>query len=221
MAVGIISGLRRELDCLHHDANLLTFSGVGPDRAAAGARELVAGGAIALVSYGVAGGLADNVPAGSVVLATGVDHDGEISATDTPWRERLRARLAGELNVVEGSIAGVDKMVPTPAAKQQLHNDTGALACDMESHAVARVAAELGVPFVVVRAVSDPANQDVPSWVLRCVTSEGDVNIMALMLALVRRPWALPDLIRLARESKLAFASLRGVARLVGTGFGR
>jgi adenosylhomocysteine nucleosidase len=221
MAVGIVSGLRRELDCLDLQLYQRTFAGVGPDRAAAGARELVVAGATALVSYGVAGGLAGDVPAGTVVLATGVIHDERTFETDAPWRERLRMALASELNVVEGVMAGVDRMVPSPAAKGELHVQTSALACDMESHAVAQVAVELGVPFVVVRAISDPAGQDVPKWVLRCVTPDGDVNIKPLLLALARRPWNLPVLMRLARESKLAFASLRGVARLAGPGFGR
>ena len=68
MSVGVISGLRRELDCLGAAGGLLTYSGVGPEKAAEGARQLAAEGARALVSFGVAGGLASDLAAGTLVL---------------------------------------------------------------------------------------------------------------------------------------------------------
>ncbi len=220
MSVGVISGLRRELDCLGAVGDLLTYSGVGPEKAAEGARQLAAEGARALVSFGVAGGLAPDVAAGSLVLATAVIDGGATIATDADWRDDLKAHLAVDLPVALGPLVGVDRMVPSAEAKRRLHADTGALACDMESHAVARVARELGLPFMVIRAISDPVWQGVPKWVLKCLTPDGGVNGKALAWALAKRPWALPTLLRLGGDSKRAFGALRGVARLTGPGLG-
>ncbi len=48
-------------------------------------------------------------------------------------------------------------IVVTREEKARLFAATGAVACDMESGAVARVAARHGLPFAVLRAICDPA----------------------------------------------------------------
>ncbi len=224
MPIGVVSGLPRETACLALDGNLpidlLTFAGVGPERAAEGARRLLADGASALVSFGVAGGLADTAMAGALVVAEAVVDGRRRFETDGDWRRGLLRRLADVGPVSSAPIAGVDAMVATAAAKVALSVKLGAVACDMESHAVARVADEAGVPFVVLRAISDPYTHDVPRWVLRCLTPEGHVRYGRLAGALARRPWAVPKLMALGRDSKKAFDTLRRVARLAGPGLG-
>ncbi len=224
MPTGVVSGLRRETECLASPdgtyPEMLTFAGVGAERAAEGARRLLAEGAGALVSFGVCGGLAPQAHAGELVLCDSVV-DGDVRfQTDPAWRDTLRRRLGNAVPIIEGAVCGVDAMVASVAAKRALFEATGAVGCDMESHAVARVAAEAGVPFMVLRAVSDPDTHDVPTWVLRCLTPVGGVRYGKLLGALARRPWTLPAVITLARNSKKAFASLRSVARLAGPGLG-
>ena len=222
MPVGVVSGLPRETACLTPDGaphpDLLTSAGVGPERAAEGARGLLAAGAQGLVSFGVAGGMAPGVDAGSLVLADTVLHGTDRFATDAAWRKAISEKLGDAVPLVSGTLVGVDAMVATAEAKAVLAHESGAIACDMESHAVAAVAAEAGVPYIVLRAISDPHTHDVPVWVLRCLTPKGDVKIAKLLGQLARRPWALPELMMLARDSKSAFATLRRVARLAGAG---
>ena len=224
MAIGIVSGLRRETHCLTTpgtaNTDNLTFSGVGPERAEAGARELIAKGAEALVSFGVSGGIAPEISAGTLILARAGVFGDTIFETTTFWRQSLKDMLPPNIIIEEGPIVGVDKMIASPEAKQRLHANTGALACDMESHTVAQVAAEVGLPFIAVRAISDPAGRDVPKWVLHCLSGEGDVDYQSLILALARRPWALPALMALAGNSKKAFGALRRVARAAGPSLG-
>jgi len=224
VAIGIVSGLRRETLCLTTpgtaNTDNLTFAGVGPERAEAGARELIAKGAEALVSFGVAGGIAPEISAGTLILARAVGFGDTVFETTTSWRQSLKDMLPPNIIIEEGSIVGVDKMIASPEAKQRLHANTGALACDMESHAVAQVAAEVGLPFIAVRAISDPVGRDVPKWVLHCLSGEGDVDYQSLILALARRPWALPALMALAGNSKKAFGALRRVARAAGPSLG-
>lgn len=223
MPIGVVSGLLRETECLTPDGNprpdLLTFAGVGPERAAEGARGLLAAGAQALISYGVAGGMAPGAGAGTLVLADTVLHGDERFETDAAWRGAITDALAGAVPLTAGALVGVDGMVATAEAKAALAQSSGAIACDMESHAVAAVAAEAGVPFLVVRAISDPHTHDVPVWVLRCLTPKGGVRMGRLLGQLARRPWKVPELMMLARDSKSAFATLRRVARLTGPGF--
>ncbi len=224
MKAGVVSGLRRETRCFQSipaaKREFETFAGVGPDKAALGARDLVAKGARGLMSFGVAGGLSVTAKAGTVVLASTVIAGTDEYATSEEWRGRVQALIGGDFPTIQAPLAGSDRMVPTPHDKQQLHEETGATACDMESHAVARVAQEMNVPFVVVRAISDPAERAVPTWVLRCMTPEGDVRTGALLWQAARRPGTWGNLVGLAGESRKAFASLRGVARRLGPGLG-
>ena len=76
MPIGVVSGFLREAKCLLVDGiadpGVLSFAGVGPARSEYGARELITRGAEALVSFGIAGGIAPGVQAGTLVLANKV-----------------------------------------------------------------------------------------------------------------------------------------------------
>lgn len=220
----MVSGLPRETRCLpdipDDERHFQTFAGVGPARAEAGARALIENGARALMSFGVAGGLSQAAPAGMVVLATSVADGDARHETTAAWRAEIRQRIGDTHPVVEAPLAGSDHMVPSPEAKRQLHSDTSAIACDMESHAVARVAGAYNVPFVVVRAISDPHDRVVPTWVLGCLTPDGGVRTGALIWQAARRPWSWGNVIGLAGDSGKAFDGLRRVALRLGPGLG-
>ena len=119
-------------------------SGGCPGRAAEGARQMVDSGATGLVSFGVGGGLDPSLPPGFLVAATMViTPEGEKIGTDTAWRNHIVEITPGPLTIAE--IAGSDHAITSPQAKSELFAATGAVAVDMESHAVARVALEAGL----------------------------------------------------------------------------
>lgn len=57
-----------------------------------------------------------------------------------------------------GIVASGDQFVCEQAKKQQIIEDTGALCTEMEGAAIAHAAWRNGVPFVVIRAISDKAD---------------------------------------------------------------
>lgn len=61
--------------------------------------------------------------------------------------------------VIEGVIASGDVFVSDEAVKADVRERFGAAAVEMEGAAIAQTAAANGVPFVVVRAISDLAGQ--------------------------------------------------------------
>ena len=77
---------------------------------------------------------------------------------------RLRALVASaaaelaDCRTVEGVIASGDVFVADAALKQQLLADFDATAAEMEGAAVAQTAVANGVPFLVIRAISDLAD---------------------------------------------------------------
>jgi adenosylhomocysteine nucleosidase len=79
-------------------------------------------------------------------------------APDTPTAAALRALGVERPRVVEGLVASGDRFFASDAARAELRRDLPDVRCvEMEGAAVAQVCAEHGVPFAVVRTISDAA----------------------------------------------------------------
>jgi len=227
--LGVITGLARETDCLDvFDAAtrpLVRCAGARPERTERLARELVDAGCLGLLSFGIAGGLVDGMATGTVVVADGVvAPGGRVYPTSESWRRGLMEGLLAGLGAAAplvAPLAGVETVVATEAAKRALAAETSAVAVDMESHRAAAVADAAGLPFLVIRAVSDPVTRPIPAWLAgRSVAEDGTVRHGAVLLGLAARPWAFPALLGLRRDSARALAALRRVAGLAGPRFG-
>jgi len=99
-----------------------------------------------------------------------------------------------------GTIATGDTFVSSAARRAQVRDDTGGRAVEMEGAAVAQVCRELGVPFLVVRGLSDRAAGDARVEARRNLGVAAR-NAAAVALAVVRR---------LATEPTRATAPLSG-----------
>jgi hypothetical protein len=75
------------------------------------------------------------------------------------------------------------------------------------------------IPFLVIRAIADPADRAVPAWVMQAVTADGRTALLPVLSHLGRHPGALPALVRLAGDAQSAMRSLRRVAALAGPFF--
>ena len=187
-------------------------------RARDGARRLLAEGARALVSFGIAGGLDPALRPGDLVLAEQIHSaEGETFACDPDLHARweAEARAAG-LRHSGGILLGSARPITSVAEKWDLHESSGAVAVDMESAAVARVAAGAGIPVLAVRAIADPAERTLPATAVGSIGPDGEPRLGSVLLGLCRRPWEIPALLQLRRDRDAALATL---GRLVG-GFG-
>jgi adenosylhomocysteine nucleosidase len=172
----------------------------------------LAGSASGIISIGIAGGLAPGLPVGQWVVADAVLVDGESLSTDPAWTSRLAARLP---EAARGVLLGVNAMVAEATQKASLHSTTGAVAVDMESHIVARVARRHRLSFAAARVISDAAHHDLPPAVLVGMKSDGGMDLPAVLRSLLAKPGQLPALIRTGLEAERGFrALLRGHRRL-------
>lgn len=224
-AIGVVTGLAAERDCLAcfppAARPAVRVAGARADQAAAAARELIRAGCSGLISFGLAGGLAAGLGAGTIILAERViDARGRTLLADSAWRGRLAAQVAHGHPIVAGSIAGSDRAIGSPNEKAALARSTGALAVDMESHAVAEAAARSGVPFLVIRAIADAAERAVPAWLAGVIDAEGRPRPGAIAAGLLARPLDVATLIALGRASGRALAALRRLALDAGPSFG-
>jgi adenosylhomocysteine nucleosidase len=215
--VGVVTGLLVEAHCLSDSSSNppVYVSAGNAVNAYGGALQLIADGARALLSFGIAGGLDPKLPPGTLVLARAViGPHGTRFDCDPNWRGMVCSDARGRIEFTDGSIAGRDSPVLGQAGKAKLFRESGAIAVDMESHAVARAAKEKNVPFLALRAIADPARRDVPDWVMIGVDSAGRTRIAPVLAKLLFRPWEIPRLLELAKDQKAALRALRRVADL-------
>jgi len=135
----------------------------------------------AILFTGVAGALDPAVKRGDVVVADElVQHDFDASPivprfvipslqtdripADPAWTERVAAAAASsaaEVEVHRGLVLSGDRFIDTNQARAELRSFfPDALAVEMEGAAVAQVCQERSVPFAVIRAISDSADDE-------------------------------------------------------------
>ncbi len=119
-----------------------------------------------------------------------------------------------------GVLAGSPSAVSTAAEKADLRRNTGAIATDMESHAIAAVAARRNLPFLAVRFIADPWNQSIPAWMPGLIDEQGDVRMIRAILSLLAHPGDWGEVGNLRRQNQQALESLGRVAVLAGPLFG-
>lgn len=216
---GIVAALTAEartLDPLPKN-RLVALSGMGPQAAARAAQDLVSAGAEALLSFGLAGALDPKLQPGAVVLPhTVIDGAGVTYVAYDPWRDRLAAQAAAiaDAALAGGVLLSVARPLSTVESKSQAHAVTGACAVDMESFAIAEVAARMGVRFAIARVVIDSATDALPLSVIRATGEFGDVNLARLLSGLLSAPADLSLLLHLPRRYRAAMRTLRGLAQL-------
>jgi len=196
------------------DGNLLVVSGMGPKAARSAAQRLLDAGATSLVSWGLAGGLDPDLEAGAVCVPREViAADGSRLRTARGWQESLSSSVSSARCVGNEPLLTAEHALETAADKSAARRATGACAVDMESSAVAQVAAAHGVPFIAVRVIVDTARDGIPPAVAGA-SHAGRLRIGRLILGLIRSPFEIAALLRLARRYRVALRSLRAVAAL-------
>ncbi len=194
--IGFVTGLAAEAALLR---GRLVAPGDGTPAGARAAAELLVGqGAQALVSFGLAGGLRPGLAPGAVLVPSGLA-DGPVCDP------ALMAWLGGSTG--EPILAG-ERIARTAVEKAALYREYGAPAIDLESGAVAQVAAAHGLPFAVLRAVADPAERDLAPAALIPLKADGRMNLPAILRAVARQPGQIPALIALAGDARRARAAL-------------
>ncbi|MCH5210763.1 MAG: 5'-methylthioadenosine/adenosylhomocysteine nucleosidase [Oscillospiraceae bacterium] len=133
-----------------------------------------------LINVGVAGGLHEDLKIGDIAVADAVverdmdttpigDPKGFVSGIDMVEMECNKtisdtlalsaAKLEG-ISVKRGIIATGDQFISTEEQRNQIISEFGAIAAEMEGASIGHVCIMNGIPFSVLRAISDGANDD-------------------------------------------------------------
>lgn len=188
----------------HFSGGSLEIVAVGVGARHLGQRGRPPGGPVLVVSAGLCGALAPELAAGALVVPEAV--------LGADGRRRPTAAVAGARR--HGTLLTVDRVLEDAAGKARRWLETGALAADMESAPIMDWAADRGLPALVVRGVSDPAERGVPADLARAVHADGRVSPMRAVTAMLARPGAIADAIALRTATTSA---LKIVAATLGT----
>lgn len=189
--VGVVTALPGEAavwSMQEHDRLRVVVAGVGAQRSLQAARQLLADGATALVSLGVAGGLSPALKPGDLILADRIGCDAGPERVSADWnRSLLDAWTSSGVAVRLGGLWSHTQAVTSVHEKQQLAA-RGYDVVDMEAAAVAQAAREANVPFVAIKCVCDPASRAIPPIAMRLLRPDGRVRFSVLLPALLRGP---------------------------------
>ncbi|MGH7914229.1 MAG: hypothetical protein ACREPW_06220 [Candidatus Binataceae bacterium] len=193
-------------------------TGIGIRRAADTARRALQSFAPAdlVIATGLAGALSDELHPGDLVLADrlildGHDHyAGFAPATVAiPPADLVRFKAvleAHRLRFATGTILTAARILKDGVTKRNARAETGALAVDMESAAIAAEAHRCGLRFVCVRAVLDTVDEEVVGAEL--AGPDGEVRPLAAAGFVLRNPAAVIGLARMMRSLNRATAAL-------------
>jgi len=211
MAAAALTGLLAEARIARRAGLAAAAAGGDAARTRIQAEQLLAQGASALVSFGIAGALAPGLAPGALVLPRAVvEEDGVRWEVDAGWRALLQAALARSgLALSEGDLLGASQAIESVAGKSAAFRRTGAVAVDLESHVVARAASRAGRPFIVLRAIADPAARGLPEAAVEGLDENGAPALRRVLASVARNPGQIPALLRVAADTRRALAALR------------
>ena len=199
--IGFVVGLSAEARLLRGSGFMVGVGGGFPDGAARAAEALVARKAVALISFGLAGGLNPSLRPGAILVPQSVIEDREIFSCDYKLIEMLGGATSK-------SMMSAKRVAETAYDKNAMFGRTNAEAIDLESGAVGRVARARNIPFAVLRAVADPAKSDLPPAALIALNGAGEIGFLAVLASVLKRPAQIPALLQLAKDAAKARAAL-------------
>lgn len=175
-----------------------------PDRAETEARRLAKQGAKGLLSFGFCGGLDPKLKPGDLVAPRQILSNGDVWGISPFWvgRQVIHAEFG----------LGRDKIVSDVDQKADLFKTTRSAVVDMESHRIGKVCNEMNIPFFVLRAVSDPADQAIPKSATNAIDKHGNAMLLTVAGNLLKNPREISDLIRLKKQTDIALGALKSAA---------
>ena len=203
---------------------LLAKTGVGPDNAEAAARHLFEEAPVtAALSLGLAGGLSPQLQTGDLIVGDRVilrrgsgqvlhgEKDSRLQSFPCdPDLQEAAMTVIRQFNSRHclGPILTVDRIVLTAKEKRDLAAESGAVAVDMESAAIASAASACSIPFLAIRGVLDPVHEDLAIGFDQFLDTEGEPSLPRLMRYLITHPLTLPHLVGLGLRTRAVCARL-------------
>ncbi len=197
----------------------LIVSGMGGNRAKRAVEALCRSMRPALIiSFGFGGAVKPGMEVGDLAVASssrlyrdGCANADNILALPIPVgiRNTLENVCAGHGRAVHiGNFLTSDKILRKKEVVGTLPPDIRNPVLDMETWAIAQAAAQAEIPLLALRAISDAADEELEFSLDQFVDREMNIRIWNVLTTIARKPRIIPQLMRLARNSRSAGKSL-------------
>lgn len=189
----------------------LIESGMGPRHAAAATAALIERTAPdLLVNFGFAGAVLPELQVGDLVVAERVllFEGGVLSELPRPDAElgrRVSQALAAlPLPAYRGSFITAAAITNKQALAGLLDSGTAHPVLEMETAALRREAGRAGIPVIAVRGISDAAQEELDFSLEEFCDAELQIRLPRVLWTVARKPWIIPQLIRLSGNTRRA-----------------
>lgn len=184
---------------------VLLLSGIGKVSAAIGTALMIHHfSPTYIINTGSAGGFVDSLTIGDIVISKDVVHHdvdvtafgytmGQVPQQPATYSADLTlvdvathaVKKLGKMNYVKGLIGTGDSFICTPERTREiLKHFPDMAACEMEAAAIAQTCHQMHTPFVVIRSLSDNANNDSPVDFDKYIITAG-ANSAALVMEML------------------------------------
>ena len=171
--------------------------GIGKANAAAGAAALIMSGCEAILNFGLSGGIS-GVKRGETVLGNAfLEHDFDLTGLgyapcQKPGQEPVIKGNKALCDLFErvlpgikrGTLATGDCFVSNTALRNSLRDNFGAIACDMETAAIADICKSAGIAFACLRRISDDAGESAADS-YKEMNTNGNVSLCEAVLQVI------------------------------------
>ena len=159
-----------------------------------------------VILAGLAGALDPQLQSGSAHAITSVIDEAGQCISRGQFEDHSQS-LIGKCTIVSASAS-----VTSPCNKDELFHRTGASLVDLESWAFATCARQAQWPWLIIRGVSDRADESLPHNIDTWVDRSGRARAGVIAQSILKNPFLLRRLVRLRRHGMEAMAD---VARLI------
>jgi len=198
---------------------LLVKSGMGLDNASAATHVLISEAKPCIVvNFGFCGAVKAGPQVGDIMVAQRILLNRETlfspqSGIIEEKAKLLSRSLADSLNSQDFSVYGGSFVTAAEVRKKaEMARIVPAWVpnpvLEMETAAVAKAAAKEGVPFLAVRGVSDDAGEELGFSISELTDGRMKLRIGRVLLTVAKKPWIIPQMLRLAKNSRKAGENL-------------
>lgn len=193
---------------------LLVQCGIGTKRAAQATESLLAEWCPQrLISFGVSGGLQDEVNVGDIVFISQACRleNGSVCAPMALASLPSGAKQAAAQLLTSRAVCWDEGRTITTKGSQIVPLELGERVhpvLDMETSAIAEAAATAGIPLLSLRSISDNPKEPLPFRIEDWFNQEDNLVFRKIVLDILRQPRILPRLVKVNQNTNLAAENL-------------
>lgn len=196
--------------------NLLIYvSGVGIKNAT-NAVEVLAPKVSHLISWGTAAGLSRHLKPGDLLLPDLIIDKNKVEfKTDSSFKNKLIELISNDLSYESGLLCESTNILKEAKEKEAFGEKYNAMACDMESAVIAKLADQKGISFNALRVISDDYSTPIPKSVYSSINKNGDFSIRKFLFQVLLSPKDIIQIIRLGKNFSKAKKTMQELKKVL------